>query len=129
LNVGPTAEGLFPEPSIKRLNAIGKWMEVNGESIYGTSASLFSDLKWGRSTTKGRKVYLHIFEWPENRTLEVPGLKERADSVYLLQNPEASLTIEYNDTGALIQVPEDAPNPYVSVIALKFATTPVISKK
>jgi len=124
LNVGPTAEGLFPEPSIKRLNAIGKWMEVNGESIYGTSASLFSDLKWGRSTTKGCKVYLHVFEWPENRTLEVPRLKERADSVYLLQNPEASLTIEYNDTGALIQVPEDAPDPYVSVIALKFATTP-----
>lgn len=42
LNVGPTAEGLFPQPSIERLAAIGKWMKINGESIYGTSASLCS---------------------------------------------------------------------------------------
>jgi len=129
LNVGPTAEGLFPEPSIKRLNAIGKWMDINGESIYGTSASLFSDLNWGRSTTKDRKIFFHVFEWPESGTLEVTGLKERAESAYLLQNPETQLGIEYGDTGALIQVPEDAPDPYVSVIALEFATTPVISKK
>ena len=38
LNVGPTAEGLIPQPSIDRLMEVGTWMETNGEAIYGTSA-------------------------------------------------------------------------------------------
>ena len=41
LNVGPTSEGLIPEPSVERLKAVGKWMKVNGEAIYATTASPF----------------------------------------------------------------------------------------
>ena len=66
LNVGPTAEGLIPEPSVERLKAIGKWMKVNGESIYGTSASPFFKLTWGRCTQRveedGTTLYLHVFQ-------------------------------------------------------------------
>jgi alpha-L-fucosidase len=47
LNVGPTSEGLIPEPSVERLQAIGRWMKVNGEAIYGTSASPFKELPLG----------------------------------------------------------------------------------
>ncbi|HZX10371.1 MAG TPA: hypothetical protein VFG01_05425, partial [Acidobacteriota bacterium] len=88
-------------------------------SIYGTTASLFSDLEWGRSTTKANKIFLHIFEWPKNRTLEIPGLKDKVKSVYLLENPETQLNIQYNETGAEIEIPDEAPDPYVSVIALE----------
>ena len=52
LNVGPTSEGLIPEPSIERLKADRRWMKVNGEAIYGTTASPFKRLPWGRSTKK-----------------------------------------------------------------------------
>jgi alpha-L-fucosidase len=38
LNVGPTAEGLIPQASVERLLEVGKWLETNGEAIYGTSA-------------------------------------------------------------------------------------------
>ena len=41
LNVGPTSEGLIPEPSIERLQAVGAWMNVNGDAIYSTTASPF----------------------------------------------------------------------------------------
>ncbi|HVW59106.1 MAG TPA: alpha-L-fucosidase, partial [Puia sp.] len=41
LNVGPTAEGEFPQGSIDDLKAIGAWMKVNSEAIYGTKASPF----------------------------------------------------------------------------------------
>ena len=36
LNVGPTAEGVIPQPSVERLLAMGEWLEVNGEAVYGT---------------------------------------------------------------------------------------------
>lgn len=36
LNIGPTAEGLMPEPSVERLRQIGEWMGINSEAIYAT---------------------------------------------------------------------------------------------
>ena len=76
LNVGPTAEGEIPAPSIERLKEVGRWMKVNGEAIYGTTASPFAKLAWGRSTTKLRKdggtLYLHVFDWPKDGKLRDP---------------------------------------------------------
>lgn len=66
LNVGPTAEGTFPEPIVERLKKIGEWMKVNGESIYGTTQCPFRKLSFdGRCTVKGNVLYLHVFNWPE----------------------------------------------------------------
>ena len=41
LNVGPTSEGIIPQPSLDRLAEVGKWMKVNGEAIYGAGPSCF----------------------------------------------------------------------------------------
>ena len=37
LNVGPKPDGAIPEEARELLYAIGKWLEVNGEAIYGTT--------------------------------------------------------------------------------------------
>src|SRR5579862_4412849 len=88
LNVGPTSEGLIPEPSVERLHAIGQWMKVNHEAIYATTASPFKRLAWGRctkkATSKGATLYLHVFDWPSNSKLIVPGLKNKVEKAYLL---------------------------------------------
>lgn len=91
LNVGPTAEGEIPKPSVERLKEMGRWMQLNGESIYGTSAGPFFKLPWGRCTTKEvdgvTNFYLHVFDWPKDGILRVPGFKANVKDVYLLSNP------------------------------------------
>jgi len=81
LNVGPTAEGVFPPESVERLKAIGAWTAANGESIYATQASPFKALPWGRCTRKaiagGARLYLHVFDWPADGKLIVPGLSNK----------------------------------------------------
>jgi len=127
LNVGPTSEGLFPQASIDRLDAIGEWMDLFGESIYGTTASLFEGLDWGRSTTKGNTVYLHVFDWPQQGgKLEVPGLLSPAREAYLLGNTNGHLDIEYEGGSAIISVPQNASHPAASVIALEFDSPPEV---
>lgn len=126
LNVGPTAEGLFPEVCVERLQAIGRWMKTNGESVYGTSASLFEGLEWGRSTTKKKKIFLHVFNWPEKGDLSLPGLVSRVESARFLANPSIKLDVNYIPCSAVISLPKEAPDPMASVIVLEFKTEPEV---
>ena len=97
LNVGPTSEGLVPQPSIERLAEVGKWMKVNGTAIYGTTASPFSYLPWGRCTQKGNKLYLHIFEWPKDGKISVQ-LQNKITKAYLLSDPKKSFKVDKSAT-------------------------------
>jgi alpha-L-fucosidase len=126
LNVGPTADGLFPQESIDRLKTIGEWMKVNGESIYGTSANQFEHLEWGRSTTKGNTLYLHVFDWPQNSKLLVRGLVSKAQKIYPLTDPQRELGCDYQAGKAVISLPGTRPDPYVSVFAMEFSGKPEI---
>ncbi len=129
LNIGPKPDGTFPEESIRSLEAIGKWMDANGDGLYGTTASKFPKLSWGRSTTKGNTMYLHVFDWPKNQKLTVPGLLSEAQKVYLASSPEKPLTIHYENIGAVIDLPAKPADPYVSVIALEFKRPPEIIRE
>ncbi len=124
LNVGPTSEGVIPAASAQRLEEIGKWMKVNGVSIYGTGASPFNRLPWGRCTqqpdTDGATLYLHVFNWPQDGKLVVPGLKNDVANAYVLGDPaKKSLTFERGEKGVTLAVPPAAPDPISSTIALK----------
>jgi alpha-L-fucosidase len=123
LNVGPTAEGEIPQPSVERLEAIGKWMDVNGEAIYGTEASPFFKLTWGRCTHKdnedGSILYLHVFDWPENNLLRVPGLDTRVRSAYLLADNTRKLTTRFKANDLLIELPGEMPDPVNTVVAVE----------
>ena len=117
LNVGPTPEGLIPRESVRRLEDMGKWMAVNKESIHGTTASPIGRPKWGRCTAKGRKLYLHVFDWPSNGKLVVPFSREQVDQAYLLAN-ERRVAVAAGGKEAVIILPNQAPDPVDSVIVL-----------
>jgi alpha-L-fucosidase len=126
LNVGPTAEGLIPAASVERLAAMGKWMAANGESIYATQASPFGKFPWGRCTRKAlaggkTRLYLHVFEWPADGTLVVPGLKARIEKAVLLAAPDRAVGVEAGGKGASLAVGARAPDPVCTVVALDVA--------
>lgn len=131
LNVGPTGEGEIPTASLERMAAVGEWMKVNGESIHGTTSSLFPKVSWnGRSTTRrtsdgSTTVYLHVFERPEDGNIKVGGLEDRPLKASLLGGP-GPLEISGSKGDWTIQVPDGTSNPIASVIVLDFKSQPTI---
>ncbi len=119
LNVGPTAEGVIPAPSIERLAEIGAWMAVNGDAIYGTSASPFARLRWGRATRKPGFLYLHVFDWPADGKLHVP-CANVIRSARLLAAPDVPLAVTSGAGGAVVTVGPTAIDPIDTVVELRF---------
>ncbi len=122
LNVGPTAQGLIPQPSVERLQAIGKWMESNHESIYGVGPSPFKRLSFGRATSRPGRLYLHVFDWPKGGALVIPGLASEVRGAWLLADPtQRNLPIARITDDVAITVPKTAPDPINTVVVLDIA--------
>ena len=125
LNVGPTAEGVIPQPEIDRLLAIGRWLKVNGEAIYATRGGLYAQpLSWGRTTYKTKPdgkttLYLHIWEWPADGKILLPGLKQAPHSGRLLAGGVPVATT-VTDSGLVATLHGTASDPDASVAALEF---------
>ncbi|MEA1952101.1 MAG: alpha-L-fucosidase, partial [Planctomycetota bacterium] len=129
LNVGPTAEGLIPDASVKRLEEIGRWMDVNSESIYGTTANPFENLAWGRATKKPGKLYLHVFDWPKDGRLEIPSLSNKITKAYLLADKsQKALKADRREGILTIAVSTTPVDPIDTVVVLEIVGEPKIVK-
>jgi alpha-L-fucosidase len=138
LNIGPDSHGVVPQPEVERLQAVGQWMKVNGEAIYGTSPTIFDtptgtfsstekghDGKpkfiptWNwRSTTKGNKVYLEIFQWP-NGSFHLDKMPRKVTGAYLLADPaHKPLKVVQKDGALDVQLPAKALDPIATVVVL-----------
>lgn len=133
LNVGPTAEGLFPQESIDRLKEIGQWMKTNGEAIYGTQASPFANLEWGRCTQKkidtGTRLYFHVMDKPADGKLVIPGLFNDPGKVFLLADPDKKPLATYrSDDAVIVTIPTEAKDPYNLVIVMDLNGLPDVNQ-
>jgi alpha-L-fucosidase len=117
LDVGPTPEGTIQPEFIERLQAMGKWMKVNGDSIYGTTYGPWQNLPFGKTTAKGKTIYLHVFDWPSKPELEVAGLKSRVTRIRVLGTGKKA-HFKQKRGRLLITVPRTAPDPNDSVLRI-----------
>ncbi len=119
LNIGPRGDGSVPEESVRALQCIGRWMQINGESIYATTASPFEKPDWGRYTSKPEALYAHIFDWPADSRLTLPVRNEEIKRVFLLVARNDALKIEPAAKGVTVSLPDKAPDPIVSVVKVE----------
>jgi alpha-L-fucosidase len=122
LNVGPTGQGIIPQGAVKDLQAVGTWMSVNGESIYGTTASSLAQPSWGRITQKGTTLYLHIFDWPDDGKLNVSGLAPASGNLtaYCLADKAPLVVMPGSQSDSVvINLPSKPLDPIDTVIVLK----------
>jgi alpha-L-fucosidase len=82
LNIGPKPDGTIPEGMQTRLRAMGDWLKLNGEAIYGTRPwvkpkQFNPELRF---TTKGDTLYAIAFEKPERPfVIELSGEKSELE--------------------------------------------------
>jgi alpha-L-fucosidase len=80
LNVGPLPNGIIQSEFSDTLKEVGKWLKLNGESIYGTRGNVMLPQNWGVVTAKDKKVYVHILKFPAESFLVISGIDEKVKS-------------------------------------------------
>ena len=127
MNIGPKADGTFPEASIERLRGIGDWMAVNGEAVHGSKAALFRP-DWGRVTRKDGALYLHVFDWPENGKLTIAALENKSSGASLLAAAKTALNVDTAGDQWVVELPSAAPDPIATVIKIAVDGMPKLAK-
>ena len=119
LNIGPTGDGVVPEPSKIILKDIGRWMKINGEAIYGTDACPFyyHNVDW-RCTTKKGKLYVHLLRQSDS-DFQLSGLKNSVKSARLLGY--GKLNYKQQGERVTITLPQVGLRDHVDVIELSLA--------
>lgn len=145
LNVGPMADGVIPPASQDILRAAGRWLKVNGDAVYGTTATPFGE-ELGEPSAKGTKdlrgepLYLVRSEYRvtakpgklfftffiEPRVpFEIPAMKNAVKRAYFLANGKP-LDIVEKDGKRTFTIPRPILDPMGTVIVVEFEGETVV---
>lgn len=123
LNIGPRPDGSIPQPSVRILNAVGAWMDRNGETIYGAERCSVASSLFANFTRKGNVLYVHVHFWP-GASWSIGGLKSQVKSATLLCTGQPVAFEQAPFRVRFTGLPEKAPDDPVSVLALECASVP-----
>jgi alpha-L-fucosidase len=144
LNVGPTAEGVIPQPSQEILRTVGRWLRVNGEAVYGAGATPFGDelgeasgrgakdvrgdalvyqqIQW-RVTTQPGKLYFTFFDEPR-APFALPRMKNTATRAYRLAD-KAPVDMKTENGRTVLTLDRPILDPMATVVVVEFEGTRV----
>jgi alpha-L-fucosidase len=140
LNVGPMADGVIPQPSQDVLRAVGRWLKLNGEAVYGAGPTPWGDelgepsskgakdlrgnplflarSEW-RVTTKPGKLYFTFFTEPRV-PFELPPMKNAVKRAYRLADAQpVEVKVEEGRPRLVIERPILDPTATVVVVEIE----------
>ena len=123
LNIGPKSDGSVVNYEKEVLEGVGAWVSVNKEAIHDTQVNPFKKLNWGFSSVKEEenKLFLHVFDWPENGELQIPGLKNNIVKAYYLKDTSKTpLKISVHGNDKVVAISKDAVDENLSVVVIEY---------
>lgn len=111
LNVGPMADGKIPEIQKNVLIELGKWLDINGEAIFGTRPWKQAEGKTiegipVRFTQKADALYITLMGKPETRTITIENLNLGGISNVNMLDKKENLSWKMEKDKLFIVLPE-----------------------
>jgi alpha-L-fucosidase len=141
LNIGPKPDGSVPEPSVKVLTEVGKWMSKNGPTIYEAEPGKLGWHTYAGCTRKGNTLYIHVHFWPAQTAgtkaldyykpptvVAIGGLRAKVKSARLFASGKKVDFVQDDFSARFTGLPHDAPDQPVTVIEVECDSVPVIDR-
>ena len=129
LNIGPHADGTIPRESLEILTEVGRWVDGNGASVYGSDLCEVQRSEYATFSRKGNTLYMHVYFWPGPSPVTsvgpalsdvaIGGLKVKVKSARFLRSGVAIEVRQDAYRTHLVNLPADAPDAPVVTIALE----------
>ena len=141
LNIGPKPDGSVPAESVEILEAVGKWLDTNGRSIYQTQRGSLVAQPNADFTRNENTLYVHQKYWPgatpaaqwlsffqPGVVVAIGGLKTKVKSARLLKNGQnVPFTQDDHLFLRLTGLPVEAPDSPSTVIEVECEDEPIIN--
>ena len=143
LNIGPRADGTIPDGERHVLLAIGQWLKINGDAIYGTKpwrvfgegpteviGGSFQDTKTQpytaqdfRFTTQSGALYAIEMDWPKDGKVVIHSIKpdDRVHAVNLVADHRAVAWQQQAD-GLHLTLPKQSAGEYAYVYRIELSS-------
>ena len=119
LNIGPDANGQIPKEAIEPLKTVGRWLEKNGDSIYGKLKRI---MRYSSGvcncSIKGSSLYVWNWIWPKDGEVVLGGFSSKVKNARFL---ESGTPIDWEQKGWRIflkNLPKDIPDEIAGVTVL-----------
>jgi alpha-L-fucosidase len=124
LNVGPMKNGTIPQPQLERVLGIGKWLDTNGDAIFGTRPWIrpkgtTADGIPIRYTKKANTLYTILLDIPKSNEITIKNVN--LPNISNIQLLGADQNLEYKKVGKHLSI--TIPNNFTlseDLIALSF---------
>jgi len=117
LDVGPEADGTIPAVQMDRLKALGTWLEMNGEGIYGTrpwkrAEGATADGVKVRFTHKDGAVYAFLLGEPKGKTVTLRDVTVKQGALVTMLGTTGNLKWTQKGSDVEVEMPGSLPGKY-----------------